>query len=218
MLMKFIFTFTLAMLLCCCGANEDKTENASESKSNLPTESIANKSSDSFKSKKDTSLDNFVEVRIEVTDPMHLSLYENGDPMLNGALKVTLVNHGELPIRLDPINIHRLKFTEKSTREVFNIIHECDCFKQRYTRIAAGDSIVKKWNGWIHEGGPFTPPVPGEYLLSFGVDDFSKSKIDYEIQNNFSRNRRKAIKLCKEKFAAIKSNKYESESILINLK
>ena len=159
-----------------------------------------------------------LEVQIEIADSLYLSVYENDEPKLNGNVKVTFINHSDTLVKLDPLNIHRLRFIEKTTGKVSNIIHQCDCFFQHPIKIAAGDTIVNQWTWWMHDGSPFVPPLPGEYLLSYGVNDYSWSKIDQEIKMKFSGNRREALELCKQKFANLQSSKYKSEEIPINLK
>jgi hypothetical protein len=218
--MKVFFTLTIStvLLLCSCGSSEDTATNTTEGPAGLPTEKIIIKTIDDTISIANSALEKQVEVQIKIKDPLFLSKYEDGSPMLSGKVEVKVINQGSVPVKLNPLNLHRLRFTNEKSKEVFTVIHSCDCINQRFVTIAPKDTVVRKWDVWSHDGNPFTPPSPGKYLLSYGVNDFSRNKIDYEIKSNFSRNRREAIKLCKEKFAAIKSNKYESESILINLK
>lgn len=160
-----------------------------------------------------------IEVQIEITDPLYLSVDEYDMPMLKGGIKVILINHTDSQISILPLNVHGLKFFEKTKGEVFTVFHSCDCFHNHPQRVAAGDTITEEWKYWSCDGSSFTPPPAGEYMLSYGTNYYLRSNIDQSIKMNFSKgNREEAFKLCKQKNADMSLCKYQSEQIPVSLR
>lgn len=111
---------------------------------------------------------------------------------LDGRLRVTIRSLAatKTTLVLPRHRIHGLVFRPKNGGEPFVLLHDCQCvqdaqMKQNSTfRLAPGSENVETYSEWGCSGGPWVPPPPGSYLVSYRTLVYSESPVAKKIPNS----------------------------------
>ena len=94
---------------------------------------------------------------------------------LTGEFEVRITNRAKDPRRILQLDVQGLVFDPVKGGDSRAFVHNCSCYNllvmgdRSWQAVAPGESLVRRFHSFSHDGGPFTPPAPGAYRLRYRV-------------------------------------------------
>ncbi len=97
---------------------------------------------------------------------------------LRGRLDVRIHNFRATPLTLQSRDVHGFRFQPAHGGPVQVLIHSCDCAfelgtdsppESRLITLNPGETRTLEFDEFTCSGGPFVPPAPGKYLVTYGI-------------------------------------------------
>lgn len=132
-----------------------------------------------------------VVIRLVEQQPLRLGLVDAEDgskvPMLEGTLAATIHNRSRQTITLLNWNVHNLLFVNKRDGSQVVMIHPCSCGQAMWApdpeaplellTLRPGERRTIVLDNWGCDGGPYAPPAPGEYRITYRVHSVESHRV-----------------------------------------